>query len=76
MATLVATHHNPLIRDFYHRLLERGKTKKGALVACMRKLPCILNAIVRDQKHGNMKNTKRLTTKTVATERQSDGSVR
>jgi len=50
MATLVATRHNPLIRDFYQRLLERGKTKKVALVACMRKLLCILNAIVRDQK--------------------------
>ena len=50
MATLVPTRHNPLIRDFYQRLLERGKTKKGALVACLRKLLCILNAIARAQK--------------------------
>jgi transposase len=48
MATLVATRHNPVIRDFYHRLLEKGKLKKVALVACMRKLLVILNAMIRD----------------------------
>ena len=50
MATLVATRHNPVIRDFYQRLLQRGKTNKVALVACMRKLLCILNATIRDRK--------------------------
>jgi transposase len=49
MATLVATRCNPTIRDFYRRLLARGKPKKVALVACMRKLLTILNALVRAQ---------------------------
>lgn len=47
MATLVASRHNPVIRDFYQRLLAAGKVKKVALVACMRKLLCILNAMVK-----------------------------
>ncbi len=50
MAALVATRHNPVIRDFYHRLLARGKAKLVALVACMRKLLVILNALIRDNK--------------------------
>jgi transposase len=50
MATLVATRHNPVIRDFYQRLLEKGKLKKVALVACMRKLLVILNAMIRDDR--------------------------
>lgn len=48
MAALVATRHNPVIRSFYHRLLIAGKPKKVALVACMRKLLIILNAMLRD----------------------------
>ncbi|KAM3099566.1 IS110 family transposase [Phormidesmis sp. 146-35] len=47
MATLVATRHNPVIREFYQRLLGKGKLKKVALVACMRKLLVILNAMIR-----------------------------
>jgi transposase len=47
MATLAATRHNPVIRAFYTRLLARGKLKKVALVACMRKLLVILNAMLR-----------------------------
>jgi transposase len=47
MATLVATRHNPVIEATYRRLLEAGKPKKVALVACMRKLLVILNAMVR-----------------------------
>jgi len=50
MAALVATRHNPIIRAFYQRLLAAGKLKKVALVACMRKLLVILNAMVRDGK--------------------------
>ena len=42
MGTLTATRYNPVIRDFYQRLLAAGKTKKVALVACMRKLLTIL----------------------------------
>lgn len=48
MGTLVATRHNPLIRDFYQRLISRGKPKKVALVASMRKLLTILNDMVRN----------------------------
>ena len=49
MATLSATRHNPVIRKFYTSLLARGKEKKVALVACMRKLLTILNEMVRNQ---------------------------
>jgi transposase len=48
MATLTATKHNPLIRAHYERLVAAGKVKKVALVACMRKLLTILNAMVRN----------------------------
>jgi transposase len=49
MGALVATRHNPLIKEFYERLLKAGKPKKVALVACMRKLLLILNAMIRDR---------------------------
>lgn len=49
MATLVATRHNPVIRAFYQRLRAAGKAPKLALVAAMRKLLVILNAIVKHQ---------------------------
>lgn len=47
MATLTATRCNPIIRTFYNRLVQNGKEKKVAIVACMRKLLTILNAILR-----------------------------
>jgi transposase len=47
MATIVAMRHNRVIRTFYQRLLDAGKPKKVAIVACMRKLLTILNAMVR-----------------------------
>jgi transposase len=50
MATLTAARRNPMIRAFYHRLLAAGKPKKLALIACMRKLLSVLNAILRDQR--------------------------
>jgi transposase len=49
MGALVATRHNPTIKEFYERLLAAGKPKKVALVACMRKLLSILNALMRDR---------------------------
>ena len=49
MSTLVATRYNPLIRAQYQQLLKRGKLKKVALTACMRKFLTILNAMVRDK---------------------------
>lgn len=50
MATIVAMRHNRVIRAFYERLLDAGKPKKVAIVACMRKLLTILNAMVRTGK--------------------------
>jgi transposase len=47
MATLVATKRNPVIREFYQRLKAKGKVFKVALVACMRKLLTILNAMIK-----------------------------
>ncbi len=47
MATLVATRRNSVIRDFYKRLLAKGKLFKVALVACMRKLLTILNSMIK-----------------------------
>ena len=47
MATLVATQHNPLIRAYYQRLLNAGKARKTALVACMHKLLLVCSAILR-----------------------------
>ena len=47
MAALVASRHNPVIRDFYKRLCNAGKPKKVALTACMRKLLVILNSLVK-----------------------------
>jgi len=41
-----ATRHNPMLKAFYQRLLAKGKEKKVALVACMRKLIVILNTLI------------------------------
>jgi transposase len=46
MGALVGTRCNPTIKEFYERLLAAGKPKKVALVACMRKLLVILNAML------------------------------
>jgi len=51
MATLVAVRHNPAFKVFYARLLAAGKPKKVALVAAMRKLLTVLNAIAKSGKH-------------------------
>ena len=48
MGMLSAIQHNPVMRDFYDRLVAQGKHKKVALTACMRKMITILNAMVRD----------------------------
>ena len=48
MATLSAMKYNPAIAPMYIRLLAAGKPKKVAMVACMRKLLTILNAMMRD----------------------------
>ena len=53
MATLSAIRFNPVIKTFYQHLLAQGKQKKVAIVACMRKLLTILNAMLRDHKPWN-----------------------
>jgi len=55
MATLAATRFNPLIREHYQHLLGLGKRKKVAIVACMRKLLCIVNAMLREHETWNPK---------------------
>ena len=48
MGTLTATRYNPAISGFYQRLLRSVRRRKWPLVACMRKLLTILNAMVKD----------------------------
>ena len=49
MAAWVATRCNTVIKPFYEHLIAAGKPRKVALVACMRKLLTVLNALIRDQ---------------------------
>ena len=49
MPMLAAIQHNPVIRALYQRLVGRGKQRKVALTACMRKMLTILNAILREE---------------------------
>ncbi len=53
MAALVASRYNPVIREFYLRLCERGKPKKVALTACMRKLLLIVNSMIKNKQMWN-----------------------
>ena len=63
MATVSAINHNPVVKVFHSRLIAAGKPQKVAIVACMRKLLTILNAMLRDHtvwdpsKHVEMKKT-------------------
>jgi transposase len=50
MATLTATRSNPKIKAFYKKLVSKGKKKKVALVACMRKFLVCLNAMLKTNK--------------------------
>ncbi len=49
MSVVAATRWNPVIKAFYHRLLEAGKPTKVAQTACMRKLLTILNAMIKNR---------------------------
>lgn len=51
MAALVATRHNLRMKEFYQRLLSKGKPAKVALVAVMRKLLVTLNVMIREEKN-------------------------
>ena len=50
-AALVSTRHNLRLKAFYESLVKRGKPKKVALVAVMRKLLITLNAMIKNQKN-------------------------
>jgi transposase len=50
MATLTATRCNPLIRSFYQRLIAKGKSFRGVMVACARKLLILLNSLVKENR--------------------------
>jgi transposase len=51
MATLMAVRHSAVFKTFYQRLVATGKPKKVALVAAMRKLLTVLNAIAKTGQH-------------------------
>jgi transposase len=53
MATVSAARANPVIREFYQRLIGAGKKPKVALTACMRKFLTILNAMMKNGTHWN-----------------------
>jgi transposase len=55
MAALVAARHNPVLAPFYRRLRQAGKRAKVALVAVMRRLLTILNAMLKHQSRWNPK---------------------
>lgn len=50
MAAISAIRCNPVIKPFYQRLIKAGKPSKVAIVACMRKILVILNAMIRDKR--------------------------
>lgn len=57
MAALSATRCNPVLRVFYRRLRDAGKPAKVALIATMRKLLTILNAMMKHQRRWNAEGT-------------------
>ena len=62
MATLTAVQFNPVITEDFERFTKAGKSHKVAMVACMRKLLTILNALVRDDVLWGEKKSKNLPT--------------
>lgn len=49
MAMLSAIQHNPVMKQFYKKLVDQGKHKKVAITACMRKMIVILNTMVSNE---------------------------
>jgi transposase len=56
MAALSATRYNPVIKEFYERLLAKNKPFKVVITACMHKLLAIINVMVRDNTHWKTKD--------------------
>jgi transposase len=48
--TIVGTRHNPLLKQYYERLLDKGKPKKVAIIACMRKLLLLIYSVAKNRK--------------------------
>jgi len=48
MAAFCGITHNPVIKEFYKRLRNNGKSHRQAMVACMRKLIVIINTMVKN----------------------------
>ena len=48
MAALVASRHDPVTAAFHKRLRDNKKKPKVAIVACMRKMLTMLNAMIRE----------------------------
>lgn len=55
MATMSAIRFNPPIKKFHERLIAKGKPKKVAITACMRKLLVTLNAMCKTKTEWNFK---------------------
>ena len=53
MAMMSAIQCNPIFKEMYQRLLAKGKPKKTAIIACVRKMIVILNSMVRDGVYWN-----------------------
>lgn len=53
MAMMSAMQCNPIFKNMYQRLVNAGKPKKVAIIACLRKMIVILNSMVRDGAHWN-----------------------
>ncbi len=54
MAMLSSIQHNPVMKQFFNKLVAKGKNKKVAITACMRKMMTILNAMVRNNQEWQM----------------------
>jgi len=51
MAAVASLRHNPMMKNFYDRLIDAGKPPKLALTACMRKILIILNAMIKNRSY-------------------------
>jgi transposase len=60
MAAIIATRYNPAIKTFYQRLCGLSKTKKLALIACMRKLMTTLNPMIKHRTPWRMEQPRHL----------------
>ena len=49
MPALVAAYHNPILKTFYQRLINNGKPKMLAIVAVMKKLLLMIQAILKSK---------------------------